>query len=65
MKKVLGPVIIASGLIWAMMIIGCALILRGTEYKDDVTLMLTGGVVAHLLIIWFPLIRQIAKLTDK
>jgi len=64
-KKVLGPTILASAVIWAIMIIACALILKGTEYKDEVTLTLSGGMTIHLLFLWIPLIRQMSKLNKQ
>lgn len=50
-----GRTIIASAIIWAAVIISCALKLRGTPFREGVGLTLTLGVVAHLLFVWAPL----------
>jgi hypothetical protein len=56
MKKVnVGYLIITSAIIWGGVILSCALKLRGTPYKDGVSLTLTLGVIAHLLFVWTPL----------
>lgn len=53
--------IIASVIIWAAVIIGCALKLKGTDCYQSIDSILIGGVIAHLLFIWGPLGRSIAK----
>ena len=56
MKKVnVGYLIITSAIIWGAIIISCALKLKGTPYKDGVSLTLTIGVIAHFLFVWMPL----------
>jgi hypothetical protein len=54
-KTKIGYLIIASAIIWGIMIIGTASILKGTPYKDDVGKLLLFGSVFHLLFIWAPL----------
>ncbi|MDP8202027.1 MAG: hypothetical protein P9M11_07785 [Candidatus Tenebribacter burtonii] len=57
-KTKIGYLIIASAIIWGIMIIGTASILKGTPYKDDVGKLLLFGSVFHLLFIWVPLGRM-------
>jgi hypothetical protein len=54
-KKTIGALVIVSAIIWGAVIIGCAFILKGTPYKEDVILILSGGVISHMLFIWAPL----------
>ena len=54
-KNSLGIYIIASALIWGFVIIGCSLKLRDTVCYDKISLVLVGGFLAHLIIIWAPL----------
>lgn len=54
-KTKIGYLIIASAIIWGVIIIGTASILKGTPYKDDVGKLLIFGSVFHLLFIWVPL----------
>lgn len=49
-----GVFIIGSALIWGAVIIGAALLLKGTPYKDSITKLLFGGVIAHFILIWVP-----------
>ena len=56
MKKCkIGYFIIASAIVWGAVIIGCSLKLQGTPCYDEINLILSGGVVFHLLFIWGPL----------
>jgi len=41
--------------------IGCALVLKDTPYKDEVNYILIGGAAFHLLFIWTPLGNQFRK----
>jgi hypothetical protein len=54
-KGKIGYFIIVSAIAWAAVIIGCALVLKGTPYKQDITNILIGGAAFHLLFIWGPL----------
>ncbi len=57
-KKSIGLYIIASAIIWGAVIMGCSLKLNGTECYDEISLILIGGVVCHLLFIWGPMGAQ-------
>ena len=54
-KSKIGYLIIASAIIWGAVIIGCAIVLKGTPYKEDVNRIIYGGTIVHLLFIWGPL----------
>jgi len=41
-------ILIGSALIWAAVIVGCAFILKGTEFKDAVNKVTFIGVIVHL-----------------
>lgn len=56
--KSIGGFIIASALVWGAVIIGCALKLKGTSMYEEISLILYGGVIFHLLFIWGPLAAQ-------
>ncbi len=60
-KNNIGYLIIASAVIWGAVIIGCALKLKGTPYYEEISPILFGGVICHLLIIWTPLGSQFRK----
>jgi hypothetical protein len=57
-KKSVGIYIIASAIVWGAVIIGCSLKLRGTGCYDEISFILIGGVIFHLLFIWSPLAIQ-------
>ena len=50
-----GIFIIASAVIWGVVIVGCSMALRGTECYDSIRNILTGGVISHIILIWGPL----------
>ena len=60
-KNSIGYLIIASAIIWGAVIIGCALILKETTYKEPINRIVFGGTFAHLLFIWGPLANQFRK----
>ncbi|MCF7857855.1 MAG: hypothetical protein K9N07_00820 [Candidatus Cloacimonetes bacterium] len=60
-KGKLGYLIIASAIIWGAVLIGCAAILKGTQYKGDINLIIIGGIIFHFLFIWAPLGNQLLK----
>ena len=64
-KNSIGIYIIASALIWAFVIIGCSLKLRDTECYDKISLVLIGGFLAHLIVIWAPLTLLFLKKDKK
>lgn len=47
-KKKAVSILIASSIIWAVVIVGCAMVLRGTEYKDAVNKITFIGVIVHI-----------------
>lgn len=47
--------IIGSAIIWGVVIIACALALRGTGHFSRVSYLLVIGVIAHFLLVWIPL----------
>lgn len=47
-KKKAAALLIASSIIWAVVIISCALALKGTEYKDAVNKVTFIGVIVHM-----------------
>lgn len=53
-KKSTGALIIASAIVWGAVMIGCASALKGTECYHEIQLILAGGVLAHLLLVWTP-----------
>lgn len=57
-KKSIGGFIIASAVVWGAVIFGCALKLKGTSMYEEISLILYGGVIFHLLFIWGPLAIQ-------
>ena len=54
-KKKIGYLIIVSAIIWGAVMIGTALVLKGTPYKDEVNRLIIYGVIFHMLFIWTPL----------
>ena len=65
MKKLnIGVVIIASAIIWGVIIIACASTLKDTPFKDRVTHILIGGFIAHLILVWAPIMTGIKKLNE-
>ena len=57
-----GALIIASAIIWGAMIVGAALILKGTPYKESINRLLIGGTLAHMILIWGPMGAMIKKM---
>ena len=61
-KKIsIGWYIIGSALIWGLVMIGCALALRGTDGYKEIQLILGGGAAVHLIFIWGPVAAMIGK----
>jgi hypothetical protein len=50
--------IITSAIIWGVVIIACALALRGTGYSSRVLYYLSIGVIVHALLVWIPLEKK-------
>jgi hypothetical protein len=57
-KKSIGISVIVSAIIWGAVIIGCSLKLKGTGCYDNISLVLVGGFIFHLLFVWAPLTVQ-------
>lgn len=49
-KNTFGLIIISSAIIWAFVIVGCSLKLKGTSCYDDINFILFAGVISHILI---------------
>jgi len=60
-KSKIGYFILASAIVWGGVIIGCALVLEGTPYKENVTYILYSGSFIHLIFIWGTLTTQFKK----
>ena len=60
-KNQIGYSIIASAVVWGIMIIACSSVLSGTPYKQEVINYLIAGSSFHLLFIWGPLGSQLRK----
>jgi len=60
-KGRIGFAIIASAIVWGAVIIGCSLALKGTECYGEIQNILVVGVIAHLILIWGPLVAQVRK----
>ncbi len=58
-KKIIRNFIISSAIIWGAVLIYVAYILKGTDFKNDVTGIIAGGIIFHLLFLWIPLGKQL------
>lgn len=54
-KQISGSLIIASAIIWGVTIYSSASALKDTMCYDKIQMILVGGVIAHMLIIWAPM----------
>ena len=61
LTAIMGTLVIASALIWGLVIIGTSIALKGTECYDKIQNYLVGGVVMHMILIggMFPLIKKL------
>lgn len=57
----IGWYIIGSAVIWGLVILACAIGLRGTDGYMKIQLFLGLGSVLHLILIWVPLAARIGK----
>jgi hypothetical protein len=64
-KKSIGGFIIASTIIWGAVIIGCALKLDDTSMYEEISFILYGGVIFHLIFIWGTLAVQLKARKEK
>jgi len=62
--KTVGVFIIASAIIWAAVIMGCAAALRGTGCYDKIQMILAGGVLTHIILIWGPVAIIFRKIKE-
>ena len=64
-KKILGPYILGSALIWGLTLIAASLMLGGFEDKAPVVSLLSAAAGVHLIIIWVPLAAALKKLMSQ
>lgn len=50
-----GVLIIASAIIWGVVIVACSFKLKGTECYAEISNILFGGVIMHFFLIWVPM----------
>jgi len=62
-NKILKHFIIGSAIIWAAIILGCALILK--ETFSQISLLLNGAATIHLIIMWGLQTTQLKKQTGE
>jgi hypothetical protein len=63
-KGKIGYFILGSAIIWAAIIIACSLQLRGTSCYNEISLILSGGFISHLILIWGPLVGFVKKIQN-
>ncbi|PLX23471.1 MAG: hypothetical protein C0597_00955 [Marinilabiliales bacterium] len=63
-KSKIGYFILGSAIIWAAIIIGCSLKLHGTNCYNEISLILSGGFIGHLVLIWGPVVGFIKKIQN-
>jgi hypothetical protein len=64
-KSTLGALIIGSTIIWAAVIVGSSMALKGTECYDKIQNILALGVITHLILIWGPFVAIMNKSRKK
>ena len=64
-KSQVGYFIIGSAIVWGFVMIGASFILKGTDFKEAMSLLLLGGFMTHLLFIWAPLAIHIKKIREQ
>lgn len=60
-KSKLGYFIIGSAIIWGAVILGCSFKLSGTDCYKEISIILIGGFISHLILIWGPLASFLNK----
>jgi hypothetical protein len=60
-KSKTGFLIIANAIVWAAVILGCAMVLKDSSYKNEINRIIVGGMLFHLLFIWAPLGSELRK----
>ena len=61
----IGWYIIASAIVWGIVMLACAFALRGTDGYMKIQLFLGMGASVHLIVIWVPLAAQLKKQLNK
>jgi len=49
-RNIFATIIMASAVIWAVVIIGCSVKLKGTSCYEEINLILIGGVLSHIFL---------------
>jgi hypothetical protein len=52
--------ILASALVWGLVIVGCSFSLKGTGCYEQISVLLFGGAASHLIVV-YPLLIQRLK----
>lgn len=60
-KNKTGVIIIFSAIIWSAVLIACAMVLKGTDFKEKINFIIAVGIMFHFLFIWLPLGNQLRK----
>lgn len=50
-----GLIIILSAVIWGAVLVATSIVLKGTEFREDINRIVQSGAGAHLLFIWAPI----------
>ena len=53
-----GFLIIASAIVWGAVLVSCSMVLKGTPFKEKINLIILGGTLFHMFVIWLPLGRK-------
>jgi hypothetical protein len=57
----IGWFIIASAIVWGVVMLACAFALKGTDGYMRIQVFLGMGAAVHLIVIWVPLAAKIKK----
>jgi hypothetical protein len=60
-----GALIIASAIIWGVVILGCSFALKGTECYGEIQNILVGGTFVHIILLGTPITMSIIKTKEK
>lgn len=64
-KSTVGALIIGSAIIWAAVIVGSSMALKGTGCYANIQNILVFGVISHLILIWGPFVAIMNKSKKK
>lgn len=56
--------IISSAIVWGLVIVGCSVSLKGTGCYEQISVLLFGGAISHLLVV-FPILINRLKHSKK